>query len=161
LEEHSSLSSSFISRHSAFAIAVLLLVVAAAGCDDEKIPHAAPAVDSLARRYLRTLSSGNLDSIRRPLSARGKEVVTSHSLARTLALLEAGPPAALTLIDAEVADSYKPTPAERHRLTYRLLYPNDRSYYYFFELMIEGGDSTITGFRVEPRDASSPDSLAR
>jgi hypothetical protein len=134
----------------------LLLILAA--CDDTPIPTAAPSVDRMARTYLRTLASGNLDSIRLPLSPEGKDLVTSFSLARTLACFEAGPPVDVTLLDAEVADSHYPTPAERHRLTYRLLFGNERSYYYFFELTIEAGDSAITGFRIESRDESADSS---
>jgi hypothetical protein len=130
-------------------------------CSDEKVPHAAPAVDRMARRYLTTLASGNLDSIRLRLSPKGKELVTSLSIARTLACFGAGPPADISLVDAEIADSNSPTPAERHRLTYALLFPNARRYYYFFELTIESGDSVITGFHIEPRDEPASDSLAR
>lgn len=125
------------------------------------MPKAAPAVDTMARRYLRTIAGGNIDSIRMPLSDAGKEVVTSITLARTLALFEEGPPGEVTLVDAETADSRSPTVAERHRLIYRLALPDDRSYYYFFELIIEGGDSTITGFRIEPREELESRPLAR
>lgn len=115
----------------------------------------------MARGFLRTVAGGNLDSIRIRLSAEGKERVTTLSLARTLTYFEAGPPLEVTLIDAEVADSYQPTVAERHRLIYKLLFPDDRSYYYFFELMIEGRDSTITGFRIEPPEETEKRPLAR
>ncbi|MDB5036331.1 MAG: hypothetical protein JWQ98_3572 [Chlorobi bacterium] len=123
-----------------------------AGCEPPPPPPvAAIAVDSMARRFLRTIESRDLDAIRAPLNARGKDEVTSLSMARTFDFFEGGSPTAITLLNAEIADSPLPEPAERHRLTYRLDLPNARSCYYFFELMIEHGDSVISGFRVEPR----------
>jgi hypothetical protein len=146
------------SSHRQLTAVGLLLIVAAAwvGCDDAGTTmDPAPAVDRMARGYLRTLASGNVDSIRLPLSATGKERVTSATLPRTLACFQAGPPTDVALVNVEIADRRTPaTPAERHRHTYRLLFNDQRKYYYFFELTIEKGDSTITGFRIEPDEKS-------
>jgi hypothetical protein len=147
-------------HHKPTLIGILLPAVIIAtmciGCDDvAREMNAAPPVDRMARGYLRTLASENMDSIRLPLSDEGKKRVTSSTLARTFALFTGGPPTDVALVDAQIADRRTPgTPAERHRLTYRLLFDNVQKYYYFFELTIEAGDSTITGFRIEPDEES-------
>lgn len=130
------------------ALALALLT----GCEDVEAPKAAPAVDRMARRYLETLASHDLDSIHRPLDEEGKRLVTPLSLAKIYGYLESGPPTEVTLLAAEIADRATATPAERHRLTYRLDFPDKQSYYYFFELVIDSGDSLVTGFQIEPRD---------
>jgi hypothetical protein len=148
--------SSFPARAIPGAILLLAIISSAIlllpGCEPAPPPPvASPPVDSMARRFLRTIESRDLDAIRAPLTQRGKDEVTSLSMARTFDFFDGGAATAVTLLNAEIADSPRPEPAERHRLTYRLDLPNDRSCYYFFELMIEHGDSAISGFRIEPR----------
>lgn len=100
----------------ALLLLAILPLLAESGCErPPEPPHAAPAVDTLARRFLTTIASRNLDAIRAPLTPRGKEEVTSFSMARTFGFFETGSPSAVTLLDAEIADSRSPTPAERHR----------------------------------------------
>jgi hypothetical protein len=141
-------------RRAALFVLAIIAAAAYAGCGGpETSLDVAPAIDRMARGFLRTLASKDMDSIRLRLSPEGKERVTSSSLARTFACFEAGEPIDVALVDLQIADRRTPaTPAERHRLTYRLLFNNEQKYYYFFELMIEAGDSTITGFRIEPNE---------
>ncbi len=132
---------------------ILLAVIAAASlasCDDDRSIRPASPADSAARVFLKVLQSGDLEAIRRPLSPRGKESVTAEKLAPTLSCFESGAPVAATLVSSEVATSEAPTPAERHRLIYRLDFPNERQYYYHFEMTVESGDTSVTGFQIEP-----------
>src|SRR4051812_23737549 len=100
--------------NSILLLAIIIIAAACTGCEGvETTIEAAPAVDRMARAYLRTLASGNIDSIRLPLSATGKERVTSLTLARTLAYSRGGPPSDVALVNAEIAARRPPaTPAE-------------------------------------------------
>lgn len=122
------------------------------GCnrDETVVPHAATPIDSAARAFLQVLASHDINAVRRPLSPQGRDSMTAQRLAPIFEYFASGPPNSATLISSEVATSGSPTPAERHRLIYRLEFPDERTYYYHFEMTIADEDTSITGFRIEP-----------
>jgi len=132
-------------------VAALLAMVVGCGRNDEAdTPRAATPIDSAARAFLHVLASRDMDAVRKPLSQRGKDSLTVERLAPIFDYFASGPPNSATLISSEVATSDSPVPAQRHRLIYRLQFPDERTYYYHFEMTIADNDTAITGFQIEP-----------
>ncbi len=140
------------------ALLLASLVVAACSSEPstEKFPTADPAVDRIARALLADIVNGDLQAIHGRLNRHGRDSVTAETMGRIFGYFpDHRGPQSIRLAASEVADSHEPTPAVRHRLTYRLglsdesSSSNETKLWYFFELTVEGGDSLVTGFRVE------------
>lgn len=154
------MKSSLLLPSATIALGALFLASLIAACSSEpsreKFPYADPAVDAVARALLADIVNGDLQGVRRRLNQHGRDSVTAETMARIFQYFpDHRAPLSVTLSSGEVADSHEPTPAVRHRLTYRLGLSgeqgssNESRLWYFFELTVEGGDSLVTGFRLE------------